>query len=277
MPMHYVLNQETLVNPIVLAPTTLMRTPPMEYIEVAQKAGYDGIGIRLYPSPRMQFFPIVGDKTLETEVKKALADSDLQVYDILTCYMQPETDLDAMKRAHEYGAELGARYALVIGADTEWDRMVQNFGQLCDNAAQFGLICALEAPVNRQALTSTELNLKLIKDSGRQNTAICIDPVQFHRGGDKVEMLKDVDPKLLPYTQICDGESMTPMQPYCMPGDGVVPMVELLDVLPEGLPLSLEYHHRDDRYTTLAWATHVLDGTRRFMRQYNASRGKTSE
>jgi sugar phosphate isomerase/epimerase len=259
------------VNPIVLAPTTLMRTPPLEYIETAARAGYDGIGLRLYPSPGMAFFPVVGDADLMKTVRNAIRGVHLKVYDILTCYVQPGMDLDAMKRAHEFGAEIGAAYGLVIGDDPEWDRMVQNFGTLCENAAEFGIVCALEAPVNRRALTTLDLNLKLIKDSGA-SAVISIDPVQFFRSGGKVEDLKAVDSKLMPYTQICDGADMTPMHPYCMPGDGIFPLREMLDVLPAGLPLSLEYHHRDDRYTTLAWATHVLDGTKRFLTQYYASK-----
>ena len=255
------------MNPIVLAPTTLMRTPPLEYIETAARAGYDGIGLRLYPSPGMTFFPVVGDADLMAKVKSAIMDAQLKVYDILTCYVEPDMDLEAMKRAHEFGAEIGADYGLVIGDDPEWDRMVQNFGKLCENAAQFGIVCALEAPVNRPALTTLDLNLKLISDSGA-NAVISIDPVQFFRSGGQVEDLKAVDPKLMPYTQICDGTDLTPMHPYCMPGEGVFPLNEMLDVMPTGLPLSLEYHHRDDRYTTLAWAVHVLDGTRRFLRHH---------
>jgi hypothetical protein len=76
----------------------------------------------------------------------------------------------------------------------------------------------------------------------------------------------------MPYTQLCDGTDMVPMHPYCMPGDGIFPLREMLDVMPPELPLSIEYHHRDDRYTPLAWATHVLDGTKRFLNQYYASR-----
>ena len=256
------------MNPVVLAPTTLGQTPALDYIKIAQEAGYDGIGIRLYPSPHLPFFPVVGDANLEREVRKALADSDLKVYDILTCYVQPEMDLAAMKRAHEYGASLGAGYALVIGDDPEWDRLVDNFGRLCDNAAEFGIVCTLEAPVNSRRLTNLALNLKLLQEAGRDNSAFSIDPVQFTRAGDTPATLKGIDPAMTPYTQICDSTSKTPMDPLCMPGDGIVPLAEILDVLPQGLPLSLEYHHRDQRYTELAWATHVLDGTRRFLRRY---------
>jgi sugar phosphate isomerase/epimerase len=255
-----------------MSPTTLSRTPPLEFIGIAQKAGYDGIGIRLYPSPIMQFFPVVGDPRLEREVRKALSDSDLEVYDIFTCYLQPEMDFDAMKRAHEYGASLGAKYALVIGDDPDWNRMVHNFGTLCDNAAQFGLICAFDAPVNVRVLNKVELILKLINDSGRENAAINLDPAQFYRAGETPDLLRGVDPNLMPYAQLCDATTMTPMGAYCMPGDGYVPLTEILDILPEGLALSVHYHHSDQRYTDLAWATHVLDGTRRFLRRYYESK-----
>lgn len=260
------------MNPIVLAPTTLARVPPLEYIDIAAKAGYDGIGFRLYPSPGMQFFPVVGDQALMRDVKGAITSTGLKVYDILTCYLQPDMDLDTMKRAHEFGAELGATYGLVIGDDDDWGRMVDNFGRLCDNAAAVGITCSLEAPVNRRKLTTLELNLKLIEDSGRDNAVLCIDPVQYYRAGHGFQMLKSVDPRLLPYTQICDAPTETPMAPYCMPGDGSVPLREMLDIMPEGLPLSLEYHHRDESYSPLDWAKHVLQGTRRFLEQYYESK-----
>jgi sugar phosphate isomerase/epimerase len=262
----------TKLNPVVLAPTTLMRVPPLEYIQIAADCGYDGIGLRLYPSPGMAFFPVVGDQQKMGEVRKAIADTGMKIYDILTCYVQPDMDIEAMKRAHEFGAELGADYALVIGDDPEWDRMVQNFGTLCDNAAQFGLTCALETPVNRRSLTTLDLNLKLIADAGRDNAVLDVDPVQFFRSGGTVEDLKRVDPKLMPYTQICDATSMTPMAPYCMPGEGIFPLKDMLDVMPQGLPLSLEYHHRDESYTPKQWAQHALDGTRVFLEKYYAEK-----
>ena len=35
------------MHKIALAPTTLPNSPPLEYIDAAVRAGYDGIGIRL--------------------------------------------------------------------------------------------------------------------------------------------------------------------------------------------------------------------------------------
>jgi len=260
------------MNPILLAPTTLMQSPPLEYIAAAANAGYDGIGLRLYPSPHMPFFPVVGDTALMGEVRRALKDSDLQVYDVFTCYLQPDMDFEAMQRAHEFGAELGGKYALVIGDDPDWGRMVESFGRLCDNAAQFGLVCALEAPVNRRALNTLDLNLKLIQDSGR-TAVLSIDPAQYVRAGHSFAQLKTLDSALLPYSQINDTMSITPGEPLCMPGAGMVPLGELLDLLPPDAPLSLEYQHRDESYSRAAWAKHALDGTRAFLRSYAESKG----
>ncbi len=259
------------MNPIILAPTTLMQAPPLRYIAAAAAAGYDGIGLRLYPSPGMPFFPIVGDAQMMREVRGALATADLQLFDVFTCYLQPEMDFEAMKRAHEFGAELGAKYALVIGDDEDWGRMVDHFGRLCDNVAEFGMLCTLEAPVNRRTLNTLELNLRLIEESGHR-AGLSIDPVQYVRAGHSFDELRGLASDLLPYSQIGDSPSLSAGEPYCMPGDGIVPLAELLDLLPPEAPLSLEYHHRDESYGFEAWAMHVLDGTRAFLRQYYDSK-----
>src|SRR3954451_10706886 len=219
------------MNPVFIAPTTLMDVPPLEYIDFAARAGYDGLGLRLYASPGMPFFPIVGDTDLELKVRKAVSDSRLPVYEIYTCYLTGDMDLEAMRRAHEYGASLGAKFALVIGDDEDWGRMVHNFGTLCDNAKQYNLICALEAPVGSRKLNTFALNKKVIEEAGRDNVGLSVDPSQFMRSGGTIEDLKATAPKLFPYSQINDTAHMERGkhgQPLCMPGEGLVPLGEMI-------------------------------------------------
>jgi sugar phosphate isomerase/epimerase len=262
------------VNPIVLAPTTLGDTPPLDYIDAAVRAGYDGLGIRLHRSPGLPFFPVVGEPALMRQVKSAVAAAGLPVYDILSFYLQPEIDFETMERALAFGAELGARYALVIGDDPEWRRMVENFGRLCDAAAALGLTCAVEAPVNSRVLNSLPLVLKLIEDSRRENAVVCLDPAQFVRApGHTVDQLRAVDQRLFPYTQITDTASAEAGQPRCPVGEGIVPLAEMLDILPQGLPLSLEDQHRDKSLSAAAWAQRALETTRRFLERYYAAKG----
>src|SRR4029453_13857284 len=63
------------MHKIALAPTTLPNSPPLEYIDAAVRAGYDGIGIRLFRSPGITyaFHPVTGTATLMREVKSAIS------------------------------------------------------------------------------------------------------------------------------------------------------------------------------------------------------------
>jgi sugar phosphate isomerase/epimerase len=253
-------------NEIALAPTSLPQTPPLEFIAAAAEAGYDSVGLRLHRSPVYpNWFPIVGNPPLMREVKQALADSGLRMLDIFTFYLQPDTDLDVMAEAMAYGADLGARYAQLIGDDPDWARMTSTFGRFCEIAAQYGLVAAIEAPVNSRKVNSVPLARKLIADAGCANAAIVLDPLQFFRSGDDVDVLQQ-DAQLFPYTQFNDG----PLSgARAEPGRGSVPLRRILDALPPRLPLSVEWSApADSTPSAREWAAGALASTRRFLDDY---------
>jgi sugar phosphate isomerase/epimerase len=194
------------MHKIALAPTTLPNTAPLEYIDAAVQAGYDGIGIRLFRSPGITyaFHPVAGDQPLMRQVKHAITSAGLEVLDVLSFYLQPDMDLDSMLPPLAFGAEIGARYALVIGDDPDWGRLCDNFGRFCDAAAGVRLTAALEAPVNSRTVNTLPLALQLIADTGRDNAVICLDPLQYFRAGHDVDLLKGQAPRLFPYTQITE-------------------------------------------------------------------------
>ena len=274
------------MNKIGLAPTSLPTTPALEYINAAGGAGFEAIGMRLFRSPglRYGFDPVAGDASKVRDVKHALADSGVELMEVLSYYLQPEMDLDSMAPSLELAAELGASYALLIGDDPEWSRMVDNFGQFCDRIAPMGMVAAIEAPVFRRVLCSIPLTVRLIVDSGRTNAAICLDPLHFVEVGHTPDDLKGLDPRLFPYTQIRDGHVVNRLgsrfwrdEPHATGalelGKGQVPLVELLDILPTGLPLSLEWAMPSQgSYTPASWAKEALEATRRFVSGYYASR-----
>jgi sugar phosphate isomerase/epimerase len=201
------------MNKIALAPTSLPSSPPMEYVAAAAKADYQAIGLRVFRSPGVNypFHPVTDDATLAGEVKKAIADSGMEVVDVLSFYMQEEMDFEAMKAPLEFGKEIGAGYALVIGDDPNWDRMVQNFGHFCDMCAEVGLTASIEAPVVRREIDRTEKAVSLIQDCGRANAVIALDPLHFYRLDESPDVLKAFDARLFPYTQITDGAREGPL------------------------------------------------------------------
>ncbi len=127
------------MNKIALAPTSLPDSPPMEYVDAAAKAGYEAIGLRVFRSPGVTYpyYPIVDDPNLAREVKKAVVNSGMEVVNVLSFYIVPEMDFDAMMKPLEYAKELGATYALVIGDDDEGAAQ-QRTRPLCESRSASG-------------------------------------------------------------------------------------------------------------------------------------------
>jgi len=261
---------------LVLAPTTLPDTPPLEYVEAGIAAGYDAIGLRLIRSPAFAFHPVVGDTALIRAIKGRLAGAALGVLDIFSCYLQPTTRIDDFTAAFALGAELGARYVLVMGDDPDAARLRDNFGRFCARAGEFGLAAAIEFAPTRPLATLGQA-VALIAETGVANAVLCLDPLNLMRGGDGPEALRRVDPRLLPYAQITDGVlgpgepdpaligRMGPAERRPL-GEGTVPLREILAALPVGLPLSVELPAPPGvAMPARAWAAQALAATRRFL------------
>jgi sugar phosphate isomerase/epimerase len=258
------------VNRITLAPTTLPDTPPLETIRAAVSAGFEGLGFRLHKSPAYpNWHDWLGDTPLKRDVKSALASSGQELIESLSYYLLPDLELDEMKPSLEYAADLGATYALVIGRDPEWSRQRDSFGRFCDVAAGYGLVAAIEAPVG--TLSPISAAFRVIAESGRKNAVVCIDPTALLRAGDTPATLHGINPALLPYTQINDGKRDGGGR--MRPGDGEAGVAALLDVLPENIPVSLEWPApKDSNVTAAEWASFAMAGTRRFLTAYYADR-----
>jgi sugar phosphate isomerase/epimerase len=258
------------MNRITLAPTSLPDTPPLEFIKAAVSAGYDGLGFRLHKSPAYpKWVNWLDDEPLKREVKAALKDSGQEMVESLSYYISPDMDFEEMKPSLAFAAELGATYALVIGREDDWARQRDNFGKFCDVAGSYGLIAAIEAPVG--TLSPTAKAFDVIKESGRSNAVVCIDPTAFLRAGDTPDMLAAYDPKLMPYTQLNDG--LRERSPRMRPGDGEANLNAYMDALPKDIPISLEWPAPSgSNYTDEEWARTAIEGTRRFLSEYYAAR-----
>jgi sugar phosphate isomerase/epimerase len=271
-----VMRQEVHLYPLGLAPTTLPHAAPLDYVEAAAFAGFPLIGLRLNPSPGLPYQPLIEDAALVKNVQHRIADAGLKVLDVYSFYMTPNVDIEAFRPAVELSAELGARYLMVMGDDGDWSRMADNLAAMCDLAASYKLACALECAVMRP-LASLPQAVRLAHESGRANVAICIDPLNFLRAGDTAEDLRKLDPKLFPFAQLTDG-LLGPGEPdkarlgrmgpnrRRMLGEGVVPLNDILDALPRGIPLSVELPSPEGSTASpREWAKVAHDNARDFL------------
>ena len=258
-----------------IAPGMIADAKPLDYVKAVRDAGYDGVGLRLQKSPQYPIDPIVGDAPLIRDIKEVLADAGMDVLDILAFYVQPPHTAEDFKPAMETAAEFGARYLLTQSDDPEWTRLCDNFGSFCDLAASFGLTPSIEFVPNR-VLGTLSLALKLVKDIGRPDLPILIDPCHLIRSEGRAADLEIVDPKHFPYAQMSDGV-LAPGEPSLalakklgvaqrrMPGEGTLPLREIFDAMPVGMDISIEViMERDPAISPTAWAREGLEKTKAF-------------
>ena len=262
------------MNKLINSPQNLGTTAPMDYIYATKNAGYEAIGIRLYRAPgrTYNFNPIVGNAPLMRDVKKAIPDLGLEMYDIYSYYLQPEMEWDLIMPTLDFAGELGAKFLLVIGDDAEWNRMCDNMGRICEKLKPMGIQAVIEGYAT--ALTPLATAVKFCVDCKDYNVGLCMDPRQGFRD-EKNESnvgLKAVDRALLPYAQINDST------PYgtnngILPGEGQVPLFDYLDALPDGIDLSTEAQFPSDyTYSGAEWAKITVERTHKLLERYYASK-----
>src|SRR5918995_4469346 len=159
------------------------------------------------------------------------------------------------------GALLGARYVTVNGDDSDMERACETFAALTANARSYGLRPVIE-PIPRTHVSNLDEAVHIAEHSG--GGGILLDALHFRRFGGRLEQLRSLDPELLSYAQLCDAPLAPPsglprprklprgqstdgtdlqLESRAMrllPGDGELPLADILAALPEGIPVSVE-------------------------------------
>ncbi len=233
-----------------LAPLTVLELPPAEMVACAAEAGYRWLGLRLAPVlPNVPLpYPIVGQRELLRELMKRMDDSDIRILDIEFIRLAPETRIKEFVPMLETGARLGAQHVLAGGADPEERRLMENFGRLCEAAAEVGLVANLE-PIPMFDLGTLAQAARILSAVDQPNSGIVVDPIHFDRAGEKFETLATIPKQWLRYMQFCDAPAERPdkegMQFQArferkIPGEGGIDLLGLLRAMPQDIPIAIE-------------------------------------
>jgi len=240
-------------RPISLAHLTVLDTTPPELVTVAAAAGFRTIGIRLTATPSVGVPPydMLHGGPLLRETLARMADTGVSVLDTEFLRFEPDQPVGVPEGFLEVSARLGARYVLVMSAEPGEARTLERFAELCDQAAAYGLQVGLEFAIYTGVRTLAHA-AEMIARSKRTNASILIDALHFSRSGGLPAHVAQVDPALLRYAQICDAGPDMPRPDdtpslireartgRLLPGEGVLPLHELVAALPPGLPLAIE-------------------------------------
>jgi sugar phosphate isomerase/epimerase len=237
-------------QPLGIAHFTVIDVPPLELARLAAKIGYGAIGLRLHPAfPGAPFYELPSGSGSSREMQSCLRDEGIGVYDIEFVVIGTDFSPVLLKATLESANALGAKRLSVCGDDADWSRLVENFSALCDLAAQFGMGVDLECMPWR-SVSSIPLALRLVQASGRPNGGVLIDALHLSRSGGSPQTVSVVPPHLIQSAQICDARAKRPRtndeiilearSQRLLPGEGTLPLREMIAVLPDHTVLSVE-------------------------------------
>ena len=240
-------------RPLSLAHLTVLDAMPPELVSAAAAAGFPHVGSRLTATPSVGVPPYdcLRDGPCLRETLARLKETGITVLDTEFLRFEPDQPVGVPEGFLEVSARLGAKHVLVMSAEPDEARTLDRFGDLCDQAAKYELRVGLEFAVYTGVRTLADA-ARLVKQSQRANTSVVVDFLHFSRSGGQPAHITAVDPALFHYAQACDATSDMPAPTDTpslirearggrfFPGDGALPLKELVAALPPSIPLAIE-------------------------------------
>ena len=211
--------------------------------------------------------------TMETRAR--LDEAGMPALDVEVIWIRPGEDNPDHFRILDIGAELGAANALVVSSDPDLAAAAAKLRRIAEHGRKVGVRASLEFGLFTEVKSLIDA-LNLIDRCGDPNVGLLIDPLHLDRSGGRPSDLATVPQSRFAYAQFCDAPQARPdprdvgaiiteaIDLRLMPGEGALPLIGLLDVLPPSLPLSVElrskalrdcYPLAADRARALALAT----------------------
>jgi sugar phosphate isomerase/epimerase len=182
-------------------------------------------------------------------LKQILAAEGVRVSDIEFIQLTPDIDVQAFAGVFEAAADLGAISVTVSGDDHDPARLTAHFAELCDLALAFGLRVDLEF-MRWRAIGALPHALAIVREASKSNGAILVDALHLTRSGGKAADLISISDEWLRASQICDAGADMPTTEAAIiaearegrlpPGEGALPLGDLLEALPADAFLSVE-------------------------------------
>ncbi|HEY3058522.1 MAG TPA: sugar phosphate isomerase/epimerase [Chloroflexota bacterium] len=231
---------------ISLAYLTVNGVSLTEHVEVAAETGYQSVGLRLLGSraPKPDDWP---NEALIRETEQRLTATGVTVLDCEIVWLLPDTHIPGYTGLMEVMQRLGAHLLLVLSRDPEQQRAFDNFAALCEMAAGYDVKPCLEFS-KVTAVATLQQAIDFAQRTGAPNARVLVDALHLSRSGGTPADVARVDPALFEYAQLCDAPLAMPNEEQMrlepgdrlLPGQGGLPLVELVRALPPDLPIAVE-------------------------------------
>jgi sugar phosphate isomerase/epimerase len=222
---------------------TLLDVPPPDLVTVAADAGFGAVGLRVSPATGDERpWPMSPGSPMLAETALRCAHRGITVLDVEAIRLGPRAA--PFTPVLETAAALGAGFVNAICEDPDLSRLADEFAGLVAAARPYGIRPVVEFMAYRSVRTLGDATAVV---AGSGGGGILIDALHVQRCGVGLDALRELNPALVTYVQLCDAPAAAPADEIAearsgrlLPGDGELPLSELLAALPDGIPVAVE-------------------------------------
>lgn len=229
--------------------------PPIELVDLAAKLGCRHISVAVRGMPLVPLgyppFSLKDDARLRRDLLAALGDRGVGISLGDGFVVLPGADVSALRGDLDALAELGVPRINVVSLDPDLPRTLDQFAALTELAAQRDIDTVVE-PV--PGLTIGDLSAALAAEEyvGRREFRLLIDTMHLVRSGSGAAEVAAIDADRIGYAQLNDTTLRPRIDNYLeeamfermVPGEGELPLRELLCALPADTVLEIEVPQR---------------------------------
>lgn len=230
---------------ISLAAATVLDAGPAETLEAAAAAGYDGVGLRLDP----EVTPVADARAL----RRRAGDLGLELLDLEVVRLGPDLCPDAGRRMLDLAEALGVRFLLTVSQHPDRSATTAHLARLVEEARGSSARIALEF-MRFTEVTGLHDAVATLDAIDAPDAVVLVDALHLRRGCESPADLAAVPAHRIGYLQLCDAPAAAPTDladearhHRLPPGEGELPLLDLLGHAPAGLPCSVEV--QSDRLT----------------------------
>jgi sugar phosphate isomerase/epimerase len=229
--------------------------PPVAFVGLAADLGCRFIGTGLTP---MRYYNPHGypdwslkeDPALRRETIAAMRDRDVSISLCEGFGLRPGADVRDYAADLDVLCELGGRRINVASIDRDLARTLDGFAALAEMAEPRGIETTIE--IGPGPIDGLPAALAAVRHVSRPSFRLLIDTMHFFRFGGSAADLAALDPGLIGYVQLCDAPRVSRHASYMeealhermAPGDGELPLLDLVKLLPPQVVVSLEVPQR---------------------------------
>ena len=239
------------MTPLAIGFLTVFALPPVEFVDLAADLGCRYISTVMQGVPLLPLgyppFSLRDDAALRKDLLAAMSHRGVTISLGDGFLVLPGAEMHTFSADLDALAELGVPWINAVSLDPDLSRTFDQFAALAELAAQRGIRTAVE-PVPGLTVGDLPTALAALAHVGRPDFRLLIDTMHLVRSGSSAADLAAVDADYIGYAQLNDTTLQPRLDNYMeeamyermVPGEGELPLRDILSALPADIVLEIE-------------------------------------